>query len=94
MVEMGDPRAVDMIAARAADTLYTSTRNETDEADETSDSADDTDDTEQNDTGEALEDFPEAAEPVVPVDVEAITEPEDARTLDNVSYLHILAHAQ
>ncbi|MDR1744509.1 MAG: hypothetical protein LBS30_02015, partial [Planctomycetota bacterium] len=75
---------VDMIATRAADTQYTATR---DEQDSEQDATEDTD-------GAPMEDFPEPADPVVPVDAETMIDPKNTITLENVSFLHILATAQ
>jgi hypothetical protein len=76
---------LDMIATRATDTLYTATREEQTDAGDTDQDADDDRD------GAPMEDSPESAEPIVPVNVEAMTDPEDTMP---VSYLHILANAQ
>ena len=80
---------LDMIATRAADTLYTATRNEKDANEE---EQDETEGIEQDSAdGAPEEDSPEPADPVAALDIDALTDPEDTIP---VSYLHVLANAQ
>ena len=77
---------LDMIATRAADTLYTATRNEQ-EANE--DEPGEIEDSEQDKAdGAPTED---STEPVAVLDIDAFTDPEDTIP---VSYLHVLANVQ
>ncbi len=77
---------LDMIATRAADTLYTATHSEQDANED-----------EQNEIGDSEQDNADgapaeySAEPVAALDIDALTDPGDTIP---VSYLHVLANAQ
>jgi len=79
---------LDMIAARATETLYAATIGEQDDRHDSADAPDELDDADDMDAV-AMEDSLESA-----ADAEELTDPDDVIRLDGASYLSTLADAQ